>query len=332
MLQNRRGEMKLTKNKKGMIVFLIIAISISFIISGCDMVKKTPEAQNNTVVAKIGDQTIKKIDFDNVFEVFKVQYEQKYGSNVWENDYEGRKFIDVAKEKILEGIIEDTLQLKKAGELGIVVSDEEINVELENFKTYFDSDEKFNEFLTAQKMTEDYLKDNIRKDMIVNKLREKLTEDITVTDEDIDTYYASHQNEFFSVKASHILVATEEEAKAVKQRLNSGESFNELAKELSIDPSAAQNAGDLGYFKHGDMVEPFEKAAFDLQVGQISDIVATQFGYHIIKVEDKKLESLDEIREELRNNLLSEKKLNEYNKILQDIVSKVDIKRYPENL
>ena len=85
------------------------------------------------------------------------------------------------------------------------------------------------------------------------------------------------------IKCSHILVQKQSESLAVLERLNKGESFSNLAKELSIDRGSAKRGGDLGYFGRGMMVRPFEDAAFKLEKGQISQPVKTEFGYHIIK-------------------------------------------------
>ena len=90
------------------------------------------------------------------------------------------------------------------------------------------------------------------------------------------------------VHARHILVTTEDDAKAIKAELDGGADFVELAKAKSIEPNAAQSGGDLGYFKRGVMVKPFGDAAFAMEVGQISDPVQTQFGWHIIRVEDRR--------------------------------------------
>jgi peptidyl-prolyl cis-trans isomerase C len=90
------------------------------------------------------------------------------------------------------------------------------------------------------------------------------------------------------VHARHILVSTEDDAKAIKAEIDAGADFAELAKQKSIEPNAAQSGGDLGYFKRAVMVKPFGDAAFAMQVGQVSDPVQTQFGWHIIKVEDRR--------------------------------------------
>ena len=85
------------------------------------------------------------------------------------------------------------------------------------------------------------------------------------------------------IKCSHILVKKQSEALAIAERLKKGESFANLAKELSIDKGSAKRGGELGYFGRGMMVKPFEEAAFKLEKGQISDPIKTEFGYHIIK-------------------------------------------------
>jgi peptidyl-prolyl cis-trans isomerase C len=112
-----------------------------------------------------------------------------------------------------------------------------------------------------------------------------------VTEEAIRADYDKFVAEFVpadEVRASHILVATEEEAKAIKAELDGGADFAELAKEKSIDPGAA-SGGDLGFFGKGMMVAPFETAAFAMtEIGQVSEPVQSQFGWHIIKLEEKR--------------------------------------------
>ncbi len=85
------------------------------------------------------------------------------------------------------------------------------------------------------------------------------------------------------IKCSHILVAKQSESLAIVERLKNGEKFGKLAKELSIDSGSGKKDGNLGYFTKGMMVKPFEEVAFKLQIGEISEPVKTEFGYHIIK-------------------------------------------------
>lgn len=132
-----------------------------------------------------------------------------------------------------------------------------------------------------------------------------------VTDEAVqaayDQFVAGFQPQD-EVHARHILVATREDAEAVKAELATGKPFDQLAKEKSTDPSAAQNGGDLGFFRRGQMVKPFEDAAFALtEPGQVSEPVESQFGWHIIKLEEKRQSTpptLDELRPQLQQQVM----------------------------
>jgi peptidyl-prolyl cis-trans isomerase C len=110
------------------------------------------------------------------------------------------------------------------------------------------------------------------------------------------------------IHARHILVKTEDEAKEIAERLKKGEDFAALAKEKSQDPGA--EGGDLGFFTRGQMVKPFEDAAFALDVGQVSDPVQTPFGWHIIKVEEKRdqpLPNFDQVKDAIIAQLVQNK-------------------------
>ncbi|WP_336294471.1 peptidylprolyl isomerase [Bartonella sp. CB169] len=130
------------------------------------------------------------------------------------------------------------------------------------------------------------------------------------------------------VKARHILVETKKEAEAIITRLAKGESFEEIAKKNSTDGSAAVG-GDLGYFSHGQMVKPFEDAAFGLKVGAYTKKpVESPLGWHVIKVEDRRVKQpplFDDIKEILRTQLIKER----YQNLIVELRSKMDVK-YPD--
>jgi peptidyl-prolyl cis-trans isomerase C len=135
-----------------------------------------------------------------------------------------------------------------------------------------------------------------KRDVLVETVMQKMVAE-EVSDAKVKDYDNAHKAEFRSVKASHILVATEDEAKAVKKRLKKDRDFAAVAKEVSTDPSAKQNGGDLGFFTKDQMVKPFADKAFAMKVNEISDPVKSEFGYHIIKVHEIKdpdpIETLD---------------------------------------
>ncbi len=164
-----------------------------------------------------------------------------------------------------------------------------------------------------------------RDDLLARAMFTHYQETAKVDDAAVQQYYASHQGEFESVKASHILVRvkgapmpapagkpelTDEQALAkaqdIRKRLLAGEDFAKLAKEESDDTGSGLNGGSLGEFHRGQMVPPFEQAAFALKPGEISEPVKTPFGYHIIKVETHTTRPLAEVKPEIEKKLRPE--------------------------
>ncbi|MBD3257556.1 hypothetical protein GF377_03910 [candidate division GN15 bacterium] len=119
----------------------------------------------------------------------------------------------------------------------------------------------------------------------------EITDKVEVTEAEIKEFY---DNQKYQIRASHILVETEEEAKAILEELKAGADFDELAYNRSMDPSAKRNRGDLGYFTWGSLVEEFERAAFSMESGEVSPPVKSPYGYHIIKVIDRQESGYDE--------------------------------------
>lgn len=179
------------------------------------------------------------------------------------------------------------------------VTDEEVQAEIDSSKE--ELGENYESFLEQNNQTEESYEKVIR----LNLLQEKALEDgVEVTDEEIQAEYERQNTE---INASHILVEDAETAAEVKEQLDGGADFAEMAQEYSTDGSASEG-GDLGWFGLGAMVPEFEQAAFDLEIDEISDPVPSQFGFHIIKVSDKReiegAEPLEGQEEELRNELV----------------------------
>lgn len=151
-----------------------------------------------------------------------------------------------------------------------------------------------------------------------------LKDSVEVAEDEIRKFYDENKENYFQkeqVKASHILVKTEEEAKAVLEELKGGKEFGEIAVAKSVCPSKAK-AGDLGWFERGRMVPEFEKVAFELKKDEISGVVKSQFGYHVIKTTDKKdgyQKDLAEVTGEIRQRLEQEK----LGKLIQSTVERL---------
>jgi peptidyl-prolyl cis-trans isomerase C len=176
------------------------------------------------------------------------------------------------------------------------------------------------------------LRSRIKKDLAVQQLLKKdILDQVKISDEDTKSFYDSHPDLFKEpemVRASHILIKSEpneepsgkeekrKKLESIKKRLEKGEDFAALAKEFSQCPSA-EKGGDLGFFDRGRMVKPFEDAAFSLNQGEVSEVVVTSFGFHLIKVTEKKPErvaaydeSKDKIKQQLQRVKFTEEKNN----------------------
>ena len=177
-----------------------------------------------------------------------------------------------------------------------------------------------------------------------------ITKDIKVTDEDIKQYYNANKGKFKipeRVKASHILIkvsqdATEqvrEQAKKrisdILRRLKKGEGFKKLAKEYSEDKGSKDKGGDLGYFTRGRLAKAFEDAAFSLKPGEISGIVKTKFGYHIIKVLDKKpatIQPLEKVRGSIKKELFNDFRKAKIREFMNKAMKNAGVVFYPDKL
>lgn len=163
--------------------------------------------------------------------------------------------------------------------------------------------------------------------LLKNYALNKIIQDEDATEEELKSYFENNKNQFSkpqSAKASHILVKTEEEAKEISEKIKDGMSFEDAAKEFSTCPSN-ERGGDLGEFTRGQMVPEFEEVAFSMEDGEISDLVKTQFGYHIIKLAHRTKEeekSFEEVKDQVYQQVVRLKQQESYVKKIEELKSK----------
>ena len=185
----------------------------------------------------------------------------------------------------------------------------------------------------VKKQIEDATKEIVIKEYLKKEIEQK----VTVSDADAKTFYDGNKDKFKEpekIKISHILVDTEPEAKDILAKLKGGADFATLAKEKSKCPSK-DKGGDLGLIGKGQTVPEFEKAAFALQPGQLSDVVKSQFGYHIIKVTEKQPErelSFDEVKDKLKQMLLSQKQKERFDSLVKELKDRNKVVIYKDVL
>jgi len=146
-----------------------------------------------------------------------------------------------------------------------------------------------------------------------------------VTDKEAKDYYTKHAEDFVQVKAAHILVKDKDEAMSLYKRIQGGENFADIAKKYSTDTSTKDSGGELGFFSKGTMVKEFEDAAFSMSKDELSEPVQTVYGYHLIKVEDKKNFSFDESKDKIINLIESAKKQELFDKLMEKLKAKYGV-------
>jgi peptidyl-prolyl cis-trans isomerase C len=248
--------------------------------------------------------------------------------------------------QVLESLIGRELLYQEGQKKGIKIEKERLEAEYEGLKKRFPSEEEYKSRLSTLKISEVEVKSQIERGMLIQELIDKeIAEKVVIPEKDVKDYYNSHPDSFKQpeqVRASHILmkvgpqvdtpqkVAAREKLEQLRQRLLKGEDFVTLAREYSEGPSSVKG-GDLGYFGRGQMVKPFEDAAFALEVGELSDVVETRFGYHLIKVTGKKPETTiayADIKERLQQYLKDEKVQQEVNAYVEDLKTKAKVERF----
>jgi peptidyl-prolyl cis-trans isomerase C len=213
------------------------------------------------------------------------------------------------RDEVLRGVLDQLVAyhvlVQESRARKIAVTDAEVDGQMSKVRQSFPTEDAFQKGIAAQGLTVDHLRRQTRMSLEIEKIIEsEVNSKVTVADADVDTFYKQNIERFKegeSVHAAHILIAVPQTADAaqkqagkakaeevLKQARAAGADFAKLAKESSQDPGSAPNGGDLGFFPKGQMTPAFEEAAFKLKPGAISDVVETPFGYHIIKVFERR--------------------------------------------
>lgn len=322
---------------KQSMLFFILVIFVSLACMTFPALAQEKEAHKANV-ATVNGTPISQGDFDKELNVVRKRI-TGMGKTLNEDQ------LKSLKTDVLERLINRELLFQKSQDNGIKVEEAAVNEQLDALKKSFANEEEFKKALLDMNFSEDYLTSQIRRDLAIKKFVDKqFAEKATVSDKEVKDYYDGHPDAFKKpeqVKASHILIKVDpqadESAKAaarkkvdgIQQRVKKGEDFASLAKEFSECPSSAQG-GDLGFFGRGQMVKPFEDAAFALAPGEVSNIVETRFGYHLIKSSEKRPQttiSYEEVKEKLQEHLKQNKVQEQINAYVEELKKAAKVER-----
>jgi peptidyl-prolyl cis-trans isomerase C len=291
--------------------------------------KPVPEVLPD-VVARVNGEDVSRSDFDRLLKQMELQAGGPVPSEKRDQVYRG----------IIDQLVTYTLLVQETKARKVVVSDTEAakitDERIAELRKQVPNEAAFNKALADRNMTMTRLRADIRHDIAINRMMQaEIAKLQPPTDAELKDYYDKNPDEFRGVRASHILIrpegfddAAKKKARAaaddVLKQAKGGADFAELAKKHSTDGSA-QAGGDLGFFTKGTMVPEFSAAAFSLQPGQISDVVETQFGFHIIKVTERKDVQFAEVTDKLRAFLSQKRQQDAQQAFLNDLKSRAKI-------
>jgi len=324
--------------KSMMVVCLIAALAISTIfISGC-----------SAAVATVNGIAIKQNEVDAYISFILVQ------------DPEGTANLSEDEMADLEVNIIDSLLVVKlleqyAEENGIIASQEEIDEQMNAIIASYPSENDFESDLKTKNIDKGFLEYELKSQILRTKIYTDATASIITTDEQVEEYYDENRETLFvipsRVRVSHILSmfpwikdtsleendqvkeSTKEKIEFVEEQLENGAEFGDMAREYSDDTATSEDGGDLGFITEGQMVEEFEEAAFSMEVGEVSSIIETQFGYHILKVLDReegRIQEYDEVKDDLSVYLSELKKAEKWEEFILGLIDNAEIEYLSE--
>jgi parvulin-like peptidyl-prolyl isomerase len=299
-----------------LIALLAVGLFAAVFATACGSDNRSVSAND---VAVVGDEPISKEQFDALLD----RARENYARNKQEFPAAGTAQYVALRRQAMQFLVQRAQFEQKAKELGLEITESDVDKQMLTIKSqYFGKngkcdaacETKYAAEIKKQGVTDEQVREDVRASVVQNKIYEKVTKDVTVTDKDVEEYYKKNKQNYVqpaSRDVRHILVKKKALAESLYQRVKNGENFAALAKKFSEDPSSKKQGGKLPISK-GRQVPEFDKAAFALDVGEISRPVKTTYGWHIITaltpIKKAKTTPLSEVRPAIRQQLLQQKK------------------------
>lgn len=311
--------------KKKIGIVLLLTFLISLLAVGC----------GEKSVATVNGEKITQSSFDKIVNLYVANFKQSYNTDPSKDAAQMKQI----KEMALDDMIDQLVLYQEATKQKYKASSSEIATSLKTFKEQTGGETGYKSFLKLASMTDAEFKEEIGKQIVIGKLADKVTKNVTASEAEAKAYYDTHLSEFGTpreVKVSHILVKTEKEAYDVLEKLEAGADFGDLAQKVSIEPAAKQSKGDLGWVNADTgFVAEFKEAALKLKKGEMTMTpVKTQFGYHIIKAFDEKqakIEKFESVKDEAKVKAKAEKQKTTWSNYVETLKKKAIIKKTLES-
>lgn len=279
-------------------------------------------------IAVVGDREISKESFD------AVMTQAERSAELAKRDFPkaGTPEYNTIKNQVITYLVQREQFAQKAEDLDVEVTDKDVQARLDQIKQqYFGGDERrYRQQLKRSGITEEQVRADLRGQLVQERLFEKVTEDIKISDEEIERYYRENKSQYgtpASRDVRHILVPTRQQALTIRRQLEGGASFSALAKKFSRDPGSKDQGGRLTIAR-GQTEAAFDRAAFALRPGAISQPVRTRYGFHIIEaigpIKPARTTPLKDVEAQIRQQLLQQKKQDAMTKWVEDTRKELD--------
>jgi peptidyl-prolyl cis-trans isomerase C len=259
---------------------IIIGFVILCLISGCS--DKSDTSAGDQVVIRVDDRVLTMAEFDRYFESIMTSFDEKQAQN--------SVAIGEARFRLLLQLVEEMIILRRADELDLDIPPRKLDEAVRDFQKDC-SEAGFKYLFFKQAISFEAWKERLRKRLLVEKVIQKdLLIEVSATPQEIKDYYDKHWKEWShgeEIRARHLLVQSEDEAKKIMEQLQNGDDFAVLARLHSVAPEA-QYGGDMGYVVRGQLPGYLEEPLFDLEPGTVSPVVKTPYGFHIFQVIEKR--------------------------------------------
>jgi len=290
---------------------LLLALIAALALAACGGGGTSSADVPDGAVAVVGDKTVTKEEFDKLIE------QQKKSAEAQKQDFPepGTAQYEALKATVVKGLVEQKEWELEGEAMGIKVTDQEVETELDNIKKQngLTDDQKYEAELAKAGVTDAQVREELRTRVLTNKIYEAVTKNVTVTDADIKAYYDKNPSQYqqpASREVRHILVKSEAQAQKLHDQIQSGADFAKLAKKYTQDEASKADGGKFTAFK-GRTVEPFDEFVFSAKTGELSEPIKTEFGWHIVEVlsavKPATTTPLDQVKDSIKTTVLQTK-------------------------
>lgn len=303
------------------ILTLILSLMMTMSLIGC--------SKEDKAVAVVNEKDITLGNYEKLLALNKSSMESYYGSDIWSTEVEeGKTYEDTLKDMVADSMVASEVIYQESEKEKVAPTDKEVQEQIDSFNESVKDDTEYKEQLKTMGITDEFLKYQFSRDLANQNLQENYAKSAKITDDAMKKYYEENKDAYYTdtVTASHILIKTQDDkgkdlseekqveakkkAEEVLAKVNAGEDFATLAKKYSDDTGSAESGGELGtYGRENDLVKEFSDASFNLKSGEVSGLVKTQFGYHIIKCTERidKQETYEDVKSKIKSTLTNEK-------------------------